>query len=599
MSKRLVFTILLSGIVSVTSGIVSAGPLVGYWPFDGNLNDLAGTASGTFVGGQATYQKGQIGQAVAFDGVDDYVNIPSPENPAVYTISAWVKPARTSAAGVITRTDASGPTTSWSHQLRINTAGQFHHYLWVGAERHVAGTTVIVPDTWYHVVISAQNNGPMRIYVNGQEEGTSISTAGTLWATGTRITVGSNSGHAMGWFQGLVDDLRIYNRELSAAQIKAMFEGTPPGFVKAEKPNPADGALAVNMPLFQWSPGDNALFHSVYLGTNPNLTDADLKAARQPMTLYYHVPGLVPGATYYWRVDETEKDGVTVHAGDLWTFVAQDLKAYHPTPADGANDAAPAPALTWLPGQTATKHHLYFGDNSDAVTQGAAGTDKGELTDPNFTPGTIDSLTTYYWRVDELVVGGPVRTGPVWKFTTCLPVDDFESYNDDLAAQTTIFDTWVDGLTDGLSNSVVGNDPAPFAERTIIHGGVQSMPMDYNNVQSPFYSEAAREFAPAQDWTANGADTLILYVRGRAGSAAAPLYVAVEDSTKRMGVVAYADPAITGSTKWTQWKIPLSSFAGVNMAKVKKLYIGVGDRKNPVADGAGRIYIDDIRVTKP
>jgi hypothetical protein len=50
---------------------------------------------------------------------------------------------------------------------------------------------------------------------------------------------------------------------------------------------------------------------------------------------------------------------------------------------------------------------------------------------------------------------------------------------------------------------------------------------------------------------------------------------------------------------WTEWKIPLSSFTGVNLAKVKKLYVGVGDRKTPVADGSGRIYIDDLRVTKP
>jgi hypothetical protein len=52
-------------------------------------------------------------------------------------------------------------------------------------------------------------------------------------------------------------------------------------------------------------------------------------------------------------------------------------------------------------------------------------------------------------------------------------------------------------------------------------------------------------------------------------------------------------------TTWTEWKIPLSSFTGVNPAKIKVLCIGVGDRNAPVQGGAGRIYIDDIRVTKP
>jgi uncharacterized oxidoreductase len=45
--------------------------------------------------------------------------------------------------------------------------------------------------------------------------------------------------------------------------------------------------------------------------------------------------------------------------------------------------------------------------------------------------------------------------------------------------------------------------------------------------------------------------------------------------------------------------LPLVDFTGVNLSKVKALYIGVGDRANPAADGTGRIYIDDIRVTKP
>ncbi len=128
--------------------------------------------------------------------------------------------------------------------------------------------------------------------------------------------------------------------------------------------------------------------------------------------MYYHLQDLLPGMTYYWRVDEIEKDGVTLHAGDVWSFTSQDLKAYYPSSGGRCQPCPPGPRSTWLPGQAATKHHVYFGDSSDAVTQGAAGTDKGELTDPNFTPGVLDSLTTYYWRVDELVAGGTVRSRP-------------------------------------------------------------------------------------------------------------------------------------------------------------------------------------------
>jgi len=184
------------------------------------------------------------------------------------------------------------------------------------------------------------------------------------------------------------------------------------------------------------------------------------------------------------------------------------------------------------------------------------------------------------------------------KFTTCLSVDDFESYTDNLAAKTTIFDTWIDGVTNN-TGSLVGYVQAPFAEQKIVHGGKQSLPLEYNNVSTPYYSEAEREFAPVADWTVNGANTLVLYVRGEAGNRPTQLYVAVEDASQHISLVAYPDTAITGATRWTYWEVPLSRFADVNLAKVKKMYLGVGDRKNPVAGGAGRIYFDDIQLTKP
>jgi transposase len=137
------------------------------------------------------------------------------------------------------------------------------------------------------------------------------------------------------------------------------------------------------------------------------------------------------------------------------------------------------------------------------------------------------------------------------------------------------------------------------AEQRIVHGGLQSMPMDYNNVNTPWYSEAEREWATAQDWTAEGADTLILWVRGNAANGPAPLYVVVEDSSKKTAIATHSNPDVVKATTWIEWAIPLSSLTGVNLAKVKKLYIGAGDRKTPVAGGSGRIYVDDIRVTKP
>ncbi len=363
----------------------------------------------------------------------------------------------------------------------------------------------------------------------------------------------------------------------------------------ANTPSPADGALGVFMALLSWSKGDTGILHSVYLGKTPELTQADLVASNLPVTMYYHVAGLEPGVTYYWRVDETDAAG-KVTTGPVWSFVAQDVKAYYPAPVNNAVDVSVAPTLTWQPGQGVIKHHLYVGTSLDDVTKGAAATDKGELDATTFALTGLDSVTTYYWRVDELGAGGVVKTGPVWTFTTFLPVDNFESYTDTEGSR--IYETWVDGWTNN-TGSTVGNTTAPFAEQTIVHSGKQSMPMDYNNIKTPFYSEAYEEFSPVQNWTASELANLILDFRGRAANGDGALYVVVEDNSGKSAVAVNADAAAVKATTWKEWKIPLSSLTGVNLAKVKRLYIGVGDRAKPVAGGAGRLYIDDIRVTRP
>jgi len=363
----------------------------------------------------------------------------------------------------------------------------------------------------------------------------------------------------------------------------------------ATSPEPADGEGAVVTPLFRWKAGHNAVFHDVYLGKTADLGPAELVGPRQPLAMFWYLPGLEPGVTYYWRVDGVEADGMTVHAGAVWSFTTQALTAYRSVPADGATDASPAPTLTWLPGQSALKHHLYFSDNRDAVSQGAAAADKGELASTTFAPGALEAVATYYWRVDEITPGNAVQTGPVWSFTTYLPVDDFESYTDDEGSR--IYETWTDGWTNN-SGSTVGYVQAPFAERTVVHGGTQSMPVDYNNVQAPFYSEVERQFAPVQDWTIHDLSTLVLFVRGQPTNSPATLYVGLEDASKRTSLVACPDPKALTTAKWTEWKVPLADFSGVNVAKVKRIFLRVGDKGSAAAGGSGRFYVDDIHAIK-
>jgi len=288
---------------------------------------------------------------------------------------------------------------------------------------------------------------------------------------------------------------------------------------KASNPNPADGATDVMMGLLRWTPGPTAIFHDVYYGTTPELGPEHLVEANNASGVYFDPMGVVPGTTYYWRIDAIDRVDGTVYTGDVWSFLAQPLTAFHPEPADGSNEVSPAATLTWLKGMGATKHHVYFSDSFADVNDRAVAADKGLVTDPNFAPGELEELTAYYWCVDE--VGATVQAGEVWSFITYAVVDNFEGYNDDVEAHMTIFDAWIDGLTNN-TGSTVGYWEAPFCEQRIVHGGLQSMPFEYSNVDSPWYSEGELDLGASQDWTANGADMLTLYVQGRVGDFVVP-----------------------------------------------------------------------------
>jgi hypothetical protein len=82
-------------------------------------------------------------------------------------------------------------------------------------------------------------------------------------------------------------------------------------------------------------------------------------------------------------------------------------------------------------------------------------------------------------------------------------------------------------------------------------------------------------------------------------NSAGQLYVVVQDSAGKVKVVNHPDPAATTLSTWQQWRIPLSDLTGLNLAAVKKVYIGVGDRTSPKPGGVGLLFIDDIGFGRP
>jgi len=193
-----------------------------------------------------------------------------------------------------------------------------------------------------------------------------------------------------------------------------------PEDLKAANPQPADGATGILLALMQWQSGVSASWHDVYFGTTPDLGPADL-VIRNPkiMMVYYHLAGLTPGMTYYWRVDEVEIDGVTIHPGDVWSFTAAPYTAYDPDPRDGARYISTDVTLSWSAGISAIKHDVYFGTDETAVASGTAETFKANQQETTYTPIGLEKGTRYYWRIDE-VEGDDItkHPGEVWSFRT-------------------------------------------------------------------------------------------------------------------------------------------------------------------------------------
>ncbi|NLH44031.1 MAG: hypothetical protein GX448_19515, partial [Planctomycetes bacterium] len=188
------------------------------------------------------------------------------------------------------------------------------------------------------------------------------------------------------------------------------------------------------------------------------------------------------------------------------------VQARLPEPADDASGVSLATTFNWRPGREATSHKVYFGADADAVAAGTASSQT--VTDHSFTPPTMNFGTEYFWKVDEIGDAG-TYAGDVWSFVSqeYAAIDDFEGYTDDEGSR--IYESWTDGVTNGLSGSTVGYMQAPFAEKTVVHSGLQAMPLFYDNSVSPFVSEAELAFDTAQNWTGNAADSLLLYVRGQ------------------------------------------------------------------------------------
>jgi hypothetical protein len=723
MCKRL--TCLVSVIFMSILGTNAAADLLSdpdltlYFSFDDVTDvvlDQSGNGIDGAVMGDVTPEPEGMRNGAAHFATGSYLDLDGPSVPGDLipttgiTVAAWCKCENTGGHHAIINARATDAT--WIMHPEFRSEGNFRWLL-----RGAGGSTImdiragkVTWDEWTHFCgMYDQASGKATLYINGEEVyqedvSNAIPIAGD-WGSGARV--GYNIDNARP-FTGLMDMLWVFRRALSIDEIPKAMQGEAYPF--ALSPDPADGTIIQDTwATLSWSAGDFAVSHDVYVSDNfDDVNDGTGDAFRGNQTLTYFVvgfpgypfpDGLVPGTTYYWRIDEVnEADPNSPWKGDIWSFSVAPRTAYNPDPADGAEAVDTGTVLSWTGGFGAKLHTVYLGTDFDEVSNATGGDPKGATvyaptdplesekvyywrvdefdgadtykgdiwtfttpgavgqpspangavdvklvaklswtasdsaashevyfgTDPqavrnadkaateykgsndlgseSYDPGKLSWHTAYYWRVDEVDAQGNTLKGPLWSFVTAdfLSVDDFEDYTDDDAAGQAIWQSWIDGFGVAENGAQAGYLLPPYAEQKVVHGGLQSMPLLYDNTSDgPTYSEATLTLTYPRDWTENDVSALVIWFRGIATNAAEPLYVSVGNNGGSAVTVANNNANAAQIGAWTRWVVQLQTLAdqGVDLTDVNTISVGLGSKGGAAAaGGTGTVFFDDIAL---
>ena len=239
--------------------------LVAWWPGNGNANDIIGGNNGTLVGG-VTFASGEVQQAFSFSGGSVVV----PNQSAIditgdLTIEAWVSPASAARGYIVLKGNGNDFVNAYS--LRYGAGDDQSLLLSVAdgptgtqASYFLSPTGVVPIGTFSHIAVTIQGT-TVQFYVNGIAVGgqylegvgsssqETISPATQLTATRSSdqgsFTIGSGNTSPLP-FAGLIDEVSLYNRALSASEIQAIFNAGTAGKCKyaaqVQPPINADGS---------------------------------------------------------------------------------------------------------------------------------------------------------------------------------------------------------------------------------------------------------------------------------------------------------------------------------------------------------------------
>jgi len=205
--------------------------LVGHWKFNEKSGITANDSSryrntGTLIGGPIWSDKG-----IKFDGVDDYVdagNAASLNITNAITVSTWVKPKMS--AGLFQHIVSKfGDTNQNGYLLQYQASDQKIYFVLRNIAVYNVGTNSAVSENWYHVV-GVFDGTNLNIYLNGiKQAATTTGSIGNHSAIPLKIGMMGESN--INPFNGSINEVRIYNRALSAAEIKRNYEATKHNYI--------------------------------------------------------------------------------------------------------------------------------------------------------------------------------------------------------------------------------------------------------------------------------------------------------------------------------------------------------------------------------
>ncbi|MFM8471349.1 MAG: LamG-like jellyroll fold domain-containing protein [Limisphaerales bacterium] len=270
MKQLLRIALLLSLLATQTHNALGqstlADGLVAYYPFNGNANDASGNGNnGTvFEAALSADRFGLASRAYAFDGVNDQITVAhsasiSPTNEV--TVAAWIRP--------MANEDNKHCVSKGSHvnyfSRSYSLQGPWADGKWRAALSTPTGEIVVASSSdaalgvWSHVLMS-YDGAIVKLYVNGQLSGTQAAT-GLITQTSEPLLIGSHKFYAASdyWFNGGIDDVRIYNRAFSAAEVALLHASETAAPVITTQPTSASANVGGTATFIVTAAGSNPL----------------------------------------------------------------------------------------------------------------------------------------------------------------------------------------------------------------------------------------------------------------------------------------------------------------------------------------------------